>query len=189
MRCISGIHQWIPDQRGLQSKSNHSHHPTKILRMKRPSLKDATELLGVIAIVMSLMAVTYELRQTQSALIASTYQARATDATVELNFIADSEFLLPILIATDYGADTYAVASLTTEDRGRLFNWLRARMIDWDNEYYQYTKGYLTDDFFQTTTKPSVEKYASRWRALGIGESRSEFSDFVDSVLAEQAER
>ena len=156
--------------------------------MKRLSLKEITEILGVIAIVMSLWAVTYELRQTQSALTASTYQARATDATTELNYIADSEFLLPILIATDYGADSEAVALLSAKDRGRLFNWLRARMIDWDNEYYQYVNGYLTEDFFQTTTKPSVKKYAPRWRALGLSESRKEFSDFVDTLLAERSQ-
>ena len=156
--------------------------------MKRPKLKDITELIGVAAIVISMAAITYELRQTKSALISSTYQERAIDAINELNFISDSEFLLPVLITTNYGADTEAVEKLNDIEHGRLLNYLRARMIDWDNEYYQYINGYLTEDFFQTTTKPLVKMFAPRWRAIGLSESTKEFSNFIDVLLAEEPE-
>jgi len=156
--------------------------------MLNPKWKELTELLGIIAIVISMAAVAYELRQTQSALNASTYQERAIDAIGEFLVTSDSEFLLPILVTTKHGADQKAVAALNDIDRGRLFHWLRARMVDWDNEYYQYTQGYLDEDFFRTTTEPAVKKFAPRWRAIGLTEPRKEFSNFVDKILAEKTE-
>ena len=147
--------------------------------------RDNAELVGILAIVASLAAVVYELRQTQEALTATTYQARAFDAIDEGIVTADSEFLLPILTATESGANLDKVAALGDEDRGRLRNFLRARMADWDNEYYQYQHGYLDEDFFQTTTKPAIKSWAPRWRAVGIPEARASFAVFVDEVLGD----
>lgn len=57
-------------------------------------------MLTELAIVASLVALVMELRQTQSALSAETYQARDFDAIGELIYIANSEYLAPILAAT-----------------------------------------------------------------------------------------
>jgi len=145
--------------------------------------KDIAELLGFAAIVVSMVAVAYELRQTKDALIASTYQDRAFDAIAESNFVSDSEYLLPILVATNNGSDIDRFASLNDVDRARLTSFLRSRMIDWDNEYYQYQHGYLDQDFFETTTKPAIKIWAPKWRALGLTEGRREFKEFVDESL------
>ena len=147
--------------------------------------KDIAELIGIAAIVASMGAVAYELRQTQEALIASTYQARAFDAIAESITVSDSDYLLPILVATDHAENSDAVTALSAVDRGRLFHWLRARMIDWDNEYFQYQHGYLDNDFFETTTVRAIKDWAPRWRALGLRETRSGFTAFVDELLAE----
>ena len=58
--------------------------------MIKPIWKETAELIGILAIVASLIALVMELRQTQSALSAQTYQARAIDAIGELLYIADS---------------------------------------------------------------------------------------------------
>jgi hypothetical protein len=153
--------------------------------MIRSSWKETAELIGILAIVASLIALLIELRQTQSALSAETYQTRAIDAIGELLDVADSEYLLPILAATNNGADHEAVAGLGPEDRMRLVNYLRARMIDWDNEHYQYQNGFMDADFFEATTTKSVQEWAPRWRAIGLEEGREEFREFVDRVLGE----
>jgi hypothetical protein len=154
--------------------------------MKKTSWKDIAELIGILAIVASLVSVAFQLRQTQLALIASTYQARAFDAIAEGHHIADSEYLLPILVKTNHGENFDAVASLSEDDRTRLFHFLRARMIDWDNEHYQYQSGFLDAGFFEVTTKAQVRMWAPRWRAIGLTEGRGDFKEFVDSVLQEQ---
>ena len=156
--------------------------------MTKSSWKETAELIGVLAIVASLVALVMELRQTQSALSAQTYQARAIDAIGELLYIADSEYLAPILTATNYGADYEAVANLNAVDHLRLFNHLRARMIDWDNEHYQYQNGFMDADFFEETTTKSVKEWAPRWRAIGLTEGREDFRKYVDQVLGEVPE-
>ncbi len=153
--------------------------------MTKSSWKETAELIGILAIVASLIALVMELRQTQSSLSAQTYQARAIDAIGELLYIADSEYLAPILMTTDFGADYEAVANLSAGDHLRLSQYLRARMIDWDNEHYQYQNGFMDADFFEATTTRSVKKWAPVWRAIGLTEGREEFRKYVDRVLSE----
>lgn len=153
--------------------------------MKSTDWKDLAELIGIVAIVASLVAVVLELRQTQAALTASTFQERAFDAIDELLEIADSEFLLPVLARTDRGMNREAVEALNEEDFQRLRHFLHARMIDWDNEYYQYQQGYLDADFFEVTTTKSIRQWAPAWRAVGVTEGRDDFRRYVDSVLAD----
>lgn len=124
-----------------------------------------------------------ELRQTQSALLAETYQTRAFDAIAEQVLIADSELLMPILVETNFGANYEAVAELNAVDRARLVSYLRARMIDWDNEHYQYQNGFLDADFFEVTTTESIKEWAPRWRAVGLDEGRNKFRKYVDQIL------
>ena len=150
--------------------------------------KDIAELIGIMAIVASLIALTMELRQTQSALLAETYQSRAFDAIAEQLSIADSEFLMPVLAETDEGANYEAVAALNAIDRLRLVSYLRGRMIDWDNEYYQYQKGFLDADFFEVTTTRAIKEFAPRWRAIGIEEGRADFRKYVDQVLGDDTQ-
>ena len=156
--------------------------------MTRTDIRETAELIGIIAIVASLIALVVELRQTQSALVAQTYQSRAIDAMGELITIADSEYLAPILTATSNASDFEAVADLSAGDRLRLFNFLRARMIDWDNEHYQFQHGFLDADFFAATTEKSVKVWGPRWRNIGLTEGREEFRQFVDTVLGEESD-
>jgi hypothetical protein len=151
--------------------------------MTKTSWRETVEIIGILAIVASLIALVMELRQTQSALMSETYQTRAIDAIGELLDVADSDYLAPLLEQTSYGADYDAVENLDSVSRLRLFNYLRARMIDWDNEHYQYQNGFIEADFFEATTTKSVIAWAPRWRAIGLTEGREEFRRYVDNVL------
>ena len=153
--------------------------------MNMSRLKEAAEAIGLLAIIITLITLVVELRQTQSALLSQTYQARAFDAISELVTVAESDHIAPILAATKFGEDRDAVEKLNDVERLRLYQYLRARMIDWDNEHYQYQNGYLMKDFFETTTTNSVITWAPRWRAIGLTEGRKEFREYVDRVLEE----
>ena len=146
------------------------------------------EMIGIIAVVASLIALIAELRQTQSAVQAATYQARAFDA-IQLNHeLQDSEYILPLLTAVNV-RDPEQVSALSDIDRARLVVFFNGRRVDADNEYYQYQFGYLDEEHFEHGLKPFIRRNAPNWRALGVPEGRPSFTAFVDTVLADESGR
>ena len=143
------------------------------------------EIVALTAIAASLMAVVYELRQTQAALVSSTYQARAFDAIAVRTALADSDHLLPLLVKTDSGCDQETVSTLNAVDRIRIREFLFTEMFDLDNEFYQYEHGFLDPDFFENAFRPRLRWAARRWRSMGIRENRQSFVEFTDELLAE----
>ncbi len=104
--------------------------------MKTSNWKDIAELIGIAAIVASLVFVGLELRQTQTSLVASTYQARAFDAMAAQRSLADSEYIGPLLATIDFD-DKQSLDGLNEEESWRLRRHYLARIIDFDNEYFQ----------------------------------------------------
>jgi len=155
--------------------------------MKIERFRIAAEIVALFAVAASLIAVVYELRQTQAALISSTYQARAFDAIAVRSALADSEYVLPLAVKTNYGCDDEAVGALTEVERSRLRQFLFIEMFDLDNEFYQYEQGYLDPDFFENAFKPRLLTFAQRWRKMGIRENRRRFVEFTDELLTETA--
>ena len=152
--------------------------------MKTTNWKDVAETIGIAAILVSLIIIVIELRQTQSALIASTYQSRALDAVGVEGAKADSEVLGPLLARVDMD-DPESLARLNELERFRLRSYFVSRLIDLDNEYYQYQKGYLDDEYFEYWFKDQLKRNARAWRNIGLTERRPSFKQFVDELLAE----
>ena len=152
--------------------------------MKSAYWKDIAEVVGIAAIVVSLIVIVMELRQTQSALIASTYQSRALDAVGVAWANADSEVLGPLLARVNLD-DPESLAPLNELERFRIRSYLVSRLIDLDNEYYQYQKGFLDDEYFEFSFKEQLKRNARAWRSIGLTERRPSFKHFVDELLAE----
>ncbi len=145
--------------------------------------KDIAELVALIAVIGSLIAVAIELRQTQSALQAQTYQARAFDGiAVNLEIAQNAELarLDDLIFSSEFDP-----AQLAPEERRKVFYLLNIIRIDLDNEHYQYQKGLLDSGFYSGETVESIRKIAPLWRAVGIGEPRADFRREVDRILAE----
>lgn len=152
--------------------------------MNTRNWRETAELIGIFAVVASLIALIAELRQTQTAIQAATYQARAFDAIELNNLLQDSEYILPLLATTNVrNADE--VAALSATDRLRLRTFFTGRRVDVDNEYYQYQMGLLDEEHLEYGIKPFVRGNAPLWRALGVDEGRPSFKTFVDSTLNE----
>lgn len=150
--------------------------------MKSTNWKDIAELVGIAAIVASLIAVLIELRQTQAAIAASTYQARAFDGIAGSRQQFSGDYLTPILARIDLdNPDSFA--ELSNEEMLRLRQFLLAQMIDFDNEYYQYQQGFLDQEYYEYWFKRRLPGVARRWRSLGIIEMRPSFREFVDEQL------
>ena len=152
--------------------------------MNTTNWKYVAETVGIAAILVSLIIIVMELRQTQSALIASTYQSRALDAIRVEGAKADSEVLGPLLAQVDLD-DPESLATLNELERFRLRSYFVSRLIDLDNEYYQYQKGFLDDEYFEFWFKDQLKRNARAWRSIGLTERRPSFKQFVDELLAE----
>lgn len=142
--------------------------------------KDAAELIALVAVIGSLIAVVVELRQTQAALQAQTYQERAFDAIAWHLDTARNPHLDPANLAS-FDRD-----NLSPEQQTMARSLLIALMIDADNEHYQYQQGFLDEAFYQNDTVETIVMFAPTWRAFGLKESRPAFRAEVDRVLALQ---
>jgi hypothetical protein len=139
--------------------------------------KDVAELVALVAVVGSLVVVVIELRQTQAALQAQTYQDRAFDSIAFNLALADLDIDAP-LVSGDWRPDDLSPRELRTARRI-----MRAMMIDLDNEYFQYRRGFLDEDFYTNTTLRQLRFFAPIWRRLGVPEPRDAFREEVDRVL------
>ncbi len=150
--------------------------------MKTAGWNDIAELVGIAAIVASLIALVVELRQTQTAVTAATYQARAFDGMASAREQYNGDYIAPLLVRVDLD-DPGSIKELNDEERFRLRLFYLSQMIDFDNEFYQYQNGYLDEEHFEHLSKRRLPSVARKWRNLGIREPRPSFRSFVDEQL------
>ena len=147
--------------------------------------KDWFELIALVAVVGSLIAVVVELRQTQTAMQAQAYQARAFDG-IEWNMeLAKDESLRSMqarLDSTDFDPATLNPSELALAKR--LMTIVR---IDLDNEHFQYQSGLLDVGFYHGETVNWIKHAAPIWRELGDMSPRPEFKAEVDRILADDS--
>ena len=153
--------------------------------MKLSRWKDIAEIVALTAVVGGLVAVVIELRQTQVALRAQAYQARALDviSTMRESYTnPDLEVLL-----NDYFGNKLTVETASPQELSQIRSHLYIRRTDTDNEHYQYQNGFLDPDFYHTTTEREIKAFAPHWRAFGIPEPRQQFAAEVDRILGDPA--
>ncbi len=149
--------------------------------------KDVAELTALVAVVGSLIAVTVELRQTQVALQAQAYQARAFDG-ISWNFeLARNENLRRLQLQLGSGEFDRNSLSETEIDIARHL--LIITRIDLDNEHYLYQNGLLDPGFYHGETVRRIKLNAPVWRDLGMYEPRPGFRREVDRILADDSIR
>ncbi len=151
--------------------------------MKISRWKDTAELIALVAVIGSLIAVVMELRQTQSALRAQAYQSRALDVIAAMR-VRSANPELDLLIKK-FVSNELDIESATPEERSRIESHFYIRRTDLDNEHYHFQNGFLDPDFYRTTTEREIKAFAPFWRVLGIAEPRQQFTEEVDRILAD----
>ena len=153
--------------------------------MSIESWKNWFELIALVAVIGSLIAVVVELRQTQTAMQAQAYQARAFDG-IEWNMeLAKDESLRSMqarLDSTDFDPAKLSPSELSLAKR--LMTIVR---IDLDNEHFQYQSGLLDPGFYHGETANWIKHAAPIWRELGDMSPRPEFRAEVDRILADDS--
>jgi len=144
--------------------------------MKAADWKDVAELVGIVAIVASLLFVGLQLKQNQEIALATQYQARA-EATMNLHLASiEADWVAPIPALRNGVSDELSARDIN------LYLWL---WIQFDNHYYQYQSGFLDESAWQAQLRNIKELYSScrarfayEWRKKGL---RSEFVELVES--------
>ena len=143
--------------------------------MKFTDWKELAELIGIVAIVASLLFVGLQLKQGHEIALATQYQARA-ETTQNLHLAGiESDWTIPVL--RDKVSDEVSIKDTN------LWLWFWIQM---DNHYYQYQAGFLEESAWQAQLKNIEEAYSFcsarfvyEWRKKGL---RSEFVEVVESL-------
>jgi hypothetical protein len=123
--------------------------------MKKTTWRETAELIGIIAIVASLIFVGLQLRQSQEIAIADQYQSRADTAVQWYSARAQSPQLFEATVkrisetAAAGGYDQIILNAL--EEQGAeavatAYLEYRSNMTMLDNYHFQYENGFLTED-------------------------------------------
>lgn len=145
--------------------------------MRFSEWKSVAELVGLVALVASLLFVSLQLKQGQEIALATQYQAR-TESTQALVLAHLEAGYVPFIPELRRGAESGASA----EDISTM-HWLWLQM---DNHYYQYQAGFFTQSAWDAQWRSIIELYGScklrfvyDWRKHGL---RQEFVDLVTTM-------
>jgi hypothetical protein len=108
--------------------------------MTRNDWKELLETTGMVAVILSLVLVAYELRQNTLMMKAQINQDRAQLAVTEQQGTFNSEFMPGILVKLSQGE------ALTEEDMVRYRTYIRGFLRNQDNAYWQYRQGLLGEN-------------------------------------------
>jgi len=152
------------------------------------------EFVGAIGVIVTLVYLAIQVRHSKQSTDANT---RALEEARELAISQAYENRTNSLLA--YFCDTrdsaFMSAIVPERDRSRFrqedefrvryhfdMRWWQAYV---DNLHYQYSKGYLDQEYFDGTLVGAIRIFAPRWREAGVPENRRKFRDMVDRTLAE----
>ena len=148
--------------------------------MTATKVRDWLEIVGMFAVVASLIFVGLEMRQSHEIALSQAYQSR-TAAAVEWNTaFAGNELALSAYIKANEGSD-----DISPMEREALRRTLLAVLFLFDNAYYQYQQGYVSEEFW-LSTRASMKNLLSHPTANAVFLKRLRTAvrpDFRDVVL------
>ena len=133
-------------------------------------------LFANIGVVIGLVVVIFEIRESNRQTISSTNVARYSEIETSMRDAALSEYLPEIYVIVQESG----VRELNEEQLFRLRSWEMARILRMEGQYVQYHDGYLPETGYQIMLK-TAEELAPLWKELGIRSANDAFWDTVRS--------
>lgn len=149
--------------------------------MKAGEVRAYAELIGIFAILVSLLLVGYEIRQTRLAIMGQTMIARAQLSGEADQAIRESDYLSSIYVKYDQNG----MDALTQLERDTLATDLIAAKYRFDAYYYQYELGLLADDFYKYDLLPNIAYFRPHWEEFGLlsdDTTRPTFKKVIESA-------
>jgi len=148
-------------------------------------LNDWLQVVGLFAVVGSLIFVGLQMRQDQEIALSQAYQSRA-DQSIDLLLAAlESETVQSFWAKVDGIVEE----ELTPPEIAIGMQFARANLVHWENVHYQYQRGFVTQEHWDTQLanirrllplrifRNSYERSEGAWRAS--------FAGMLDQVLEE----
>ncbi len=123
--------------------------------------------LGVTAnvgVVVGIIFLALEVRQTRDAVLGATYLARASAQEEWGKYIAESDHAVEVIVR--YGESD--ISELSAVDQARLYSLVEAAFHRMDGIYYQYELGLLTDEYYESTFNNLMSVWVPRWKDTGF---------------------
>ena len=171
--------------------------------MKPSRLKDSVELVGIAAIVASLIFVGLELRQSQEIAIASQYQTRTQFNLDYISTLDDqaaagqARALRNAVLNTKLTDDqTTYISELSDEEFGKITSNARRIIFMFDNSHYQYQAGFMNEESWQAirrrtknilgrsiVARAEILEQHDRWRDSLVREFETMIQEFENESL------
>lgn len=133
--------------------------------MDTAKLNDWVQIVGIFALVASLIFVGLQLKQSQDIALSQAYQSRA-DNTIEMLLTSAENPVFVSAVVKNGGvlADPYArTDTLTPEEQVTLAQYARAMLFTNENLFYQYTNGFLPAARWRASREALAEMIAGRF--------------------------
>ena len=123
--------------------------------------------LGVtanIGVVVGIIFLALEVRQTRDAVMGATYQARASAQEEWGKWFAESDHIVHAVLR--YSQSEFS--SLSAEDQTRITSATEAALHKMDGIHYQYELGLVSEEYYETTFNQMMSVWAPRWNDTGV---------------------
>ena len=156
--------------------------------MKHTSWKDIAELLGIAAIVASLIFVGLQMKQTHEIAISASFQSRAETMAAISIATTQSPELLSALVKLEVQSESRE--EFTNVEQRALCSWIQSFTWMLENSLIQYNAGFLPEDHWLRAKAivKSVLKSGADERCSPFAPMTSEFLTEVDEIRQELRE-
>ena len=140
------------------------------------------QLLGMLGIIISLIFVGLEMRQSQRIAIAGQYQARAAMNAASIQAAIEA--------GIDFSAQSgLSQSNLTPEEQVQQRNFTNLAYTRIENDYYQYQQGLIDEETWEKKLF-SIRSWYNNCDLRGVWERRSQFftSDLIDLIKSEEVD-
>ena len=159
--------------------------------MDTAKLNDWMQVVGIFALVASLVFVGLQMKQSQEIAIAAQYHDRAALSVDAHNQQIEGG----VLAVWGQFLDEERFPNLSMDDRGRMYLWGMIYLTQADNHYFQYQSGFMEEEAWHAqlaTLKRVVRSPASPIPTV-LSESRTQyrasFLALIDQIAQEADDR
>lgn len=140
------------------------------------------QLLGMLGIIISLIFVGLEMRQSQRIAIAGQYQARAAMNAASIQAAIEA--------GIDFSAQSrLSQSNLTSEEQVQQRNFTNLAYTRIENDYYQYQQGLIDEETWRKKLF-SIKSWYNNCDLREVWERRSQFftNDLIDLIKSDEVE-